>query len=85
MCTNSETSLERLKEMDPNEEEHYQATRARVHYIHVLMAYIACEWDGVPDEVSPAHAIFLNKCCDNATPIPNAAGLFAEKFLKNGA
>ena len=69
--------------MDPSdEEEFYEATRARIQYIYNLMAYVACEWDAAV--VSPAHAIFLNKCCDNNMSIPNAAGLFAEQFLKNG-
>jgi hypothetical protein len=70
--------------MDPSDEEFYEATRARIQYIQNLMAYIACEWDGVPETVLPAHAIFLNKCCDNNMLLPNAAGLFAEQFLKNG-
>lgn len=69
--------------MDQSDEEFFESTRTRIKYVHNLMAYICCEWDWSPTSFCPAHAIFLNKCFDNNMLIPNAAGLFAEQFLKN--
>ncbi len=70
--------------MDQDDEEFFQATKVRINYIHRLMAYIAHEWDNIPEEMTPGFAIFFNQCCDEGLLIPNAAGLFVEKFLKKG-
>lgn len=71
--------------MDPDEMESFmQATNARITYIRRLMSYIADEWDNIPEEMTPSFAIFFNRCCEDGISIPNAAGIFIEKFIKGG-
>jgi hypothetical protein len=67
--------------MDPNEEEFHEEAARRLQYVNNIMAYIACEWDNVPETFLPTHAIFLNNCYGSGVLIPNAAGMFAETFL----
>lgn len=65
-----------------DEDEFHAVAMMRIRYLQTLMAYIHEEWDNVPEQMTPRHAMFLNGCCDQNLTIPTAAGLFAEKFLK---
>lgn len=54
----------------------------RVNYIHCLMRYIELEYDNIPDSVTEDMAFFFNACFENRMCLPNAAGEFANRFLK---
>lgn len=54
----------------------------RVNYIHSLMLYIELEYENVPDQVTEEMAQYFNRCYDERVCLPNAAGDFAENFLK---
>ena len=69
--------------MDPDDMEDFQrATKAKMSYLHNVVAYAAHEWDVVPMMTTPVVAMFLCQCCDEGISVPNAAGLFFEKFVK---
>lgn len=51
-------------------------------YVGILMNYIEQEYDNTPDCVSPEMDDHFRECWENQENIPNAAGLFYEKFLK---
>jgi hypothetical protein len=63
--------------MNPDEE-----LEMRIAYVHALMFYIEQEYENIPDMVTPEMAIFFNFSFDNKRCLPNAAGDFAETFLK---
>lgn len=51
-------------------------------YVGLLMGYIEQEYDNVPDYVEPEMDDHFRECWERLEPIPNAAGLFYEKFLR---
>lgn len=57
----------------------------RVAYIRRLMGYIELEYDNIPEDVTAPMAEHFNECFDEGMNIPNAAGLFYEKFLRASA
>jgi hypothetical protein len=54
----------------------------RVSYVRRLMSYIEAEYNNIPDDVTTPMANHFNECYDQNVNIPNAAGLFYEKFLR---
>lgn len=53
-------------------------------YICALMTYIELEYDNIPEHVTPEMEAFFEECFSPGSPtcLPNAAGLFYERFLK---
>jgi hypothetical protein len=51
-------------------------------YVGLLMHYIEQEYDNIPDYVSEEMDDLFRECWESQENIPNAAGLFYEKFLK---
>lgn len=51
-------------------------------YVSLLMNYIEQEYDNIPDYVTPEMDEHFRECYEREEPIPNAAGLFYEAFLK---
>lgn len=54
-------------------------------YVHGLMSYIEMEYDNIPDEVTEDMARYFIECFNNGESVclPNAAGGFWERFLRN--
>ena len=52
------------------------------HYVSGLMAYIEMEWDNTPDSITPDMDLFFQAAFLQMECLPNAAGRFAEMFLK---
>lgn len=54
-------------------------------YIYGLMEYIELEYDNIPSEVTEEMNEYFVECFNNGQPVclPNAAGGFWERFLKN--
>jgi hypothetical protein len=48
------------------------------------MTYIELEYDNIPEHVTPEMEAFFEECFSPGSPtcLPNAAGLFYERFLK---
>lgn len=51
-------------------------------YISLLMNYIEQEYDNIPEHVTPEMEEHFRDCWEREEPIPNAAGLFYETFLR---
>lgn len=53
-------------------------------YVHALMSYIEMEYDNIPPEVTEEMAHYFVECFNQEPPVclPNAAGIFWERFLK---
>lgn len=54
-------------------------------YISILMGYIEQEYDNIPEVVTPEMDDYFRACLERMEPIPNAAGMFYETFLKASA
>lgn len=55
-------------------------------YIGALMSYIELEYDNIPSEVTDEMESYFMECFREGRPVclPDAAGVFAERFLKEG-
>lgn len=53
-----------------------------MRYVSLLMSYIEQEYDNIPDYVTPDMEEHFRECWEREEPIPNAAGLFYETFLR---
>lgn len=51
-------------------------------YVGLLMGYLEQEYDNLPDYVSEEMDDHFRECWERGENIPNAAGLFYEKFLR---
>lgn len=58
--------------------------KIRSAYIGALMAYIEMEYDNIPPEVTEEMESYFMECFERDVPmcLPNAAGVFWERFLK---
>lgn len=63
-------------------DEGLEQIKLRVDYIHSLMHYIELEYENIPDQVTEEMAMYFNRCFDMRVCLPNAAGEFADYFLK---
>lgn len=54
-------------------------------YVCALMTYIELEYENIPEFVTPEMEAFFEECFGAGEPtcLPNAAGMFYERFLKN--
>lgn len=51
-------------------------------YVSLLMKYIEEEYDNIPEYLTPEMDEHFLACYAREEPIPNAAGLFYENFLR---
>lgn len=51
-------------------------------YVSLLMKYIQQEYDNTPEEFTSEMDEHFRACYERKEPIPNAAGLFYENFLR---
>jgi hypothetical protein len=54
-------------------------------YVSGLMTYIEMEWDNIPESITPDMDLFFQAAFLQMECLPNAAGRFAEMFLKKKA
>ncbi len=56
----------------------------RSAYIGALMTYIELEYDNIPEIVTDEMEACFEECFNGGSPLclPNAAGVFWERFLK---
>lgn len=52
-------------------------------YIGALMTYIQLEYDNIPSEVTDEMESYFLECFEHGICLPNAAGVFRERFLGN--
>ena len=58
--------------------------KIRSSYIAMLMTYIELEYDNIPEVVTDEMEEYFEECFGDGFPVclPNAAGVFWERFLK---